>query len=75
MGLRHNFKTFADAINAGYEYVDRHTDHDISGPDSYGYEYERADGTKSVVVWLTEERNKMGQYGAFLAMFPPKEAK
>jgi hypothetical protein len=75
MGLRHSFKTLTDAINAGYTPVNRRQDRDISGPDSYGYEYERADGTKSVVVWLTEERNKMGQYGAFLAMFPPKEAK
>lgn len=66
------FKTTADAIRAGYRPVNRKTDRDISGPNSFGYDYRDEDSNETVTVWLTEEKNKLGRKGAFRPMYPPK---
>jgi hypothetical protein len=66
------FKTYAEAYAAGYRRVDRSADRDISGGSYYGYEYQRAsDGQKTVNVWLSEEKNQLGQLGCVAPMYPP----
>jgi len=66
----HTFKTLRDAIAAGYRKPSKF-DRDISGFGYYGYSFQREDGTKTVTVWLTEDKNRMGQPGCFVAMYPP----
>lgn len=70
--MSHEFKTKADAIAAGYRSVNRHNDKDISGPGSFGYDFQNEQGETSVTVWLTEVKNKGGGIGAFIPMYPPK---
>jgi hypothetical protein len=74
--MKHQFATKQDALDAGYRSVVRHgqsKDKDTSGQDSFGYDFEDAEGNQTVTVWFTEELNKMGQKGSFVAMFPPKQ--
>ena len=68
----HEFRTKAEAIEAGYRLVNRRNDRDTSGPNSFGYSYESESGEKTVTVWFTEETNKIGRLGAFAAMYPPR---
>jgi len=70
---KHSFKTFADALSAGYDAVNRRTDRDTSGTNSYGYSYENEVGRKTVTVWFSEDKNAMGQPGCFRPMYPPEE--
>ena len=68
------FETYADAMDAGYRRVNRYADKDISGHNSYGYDYENADGERTVTVSLTQEKNQMGTLGCYTPMYPPTPA-
>ncbi len=68
---RHTFKTKRDAIEAGYRQPGA-SDRDVSGPNSFGYDFEDAEGNQTVDVYLSKVRNKGGGIGAVLPMFPPK---
>jgi hypothetical protein len=70
--MSHTFATKEDAIAAGYRPVNRKTAKDTSGPNSFGYDFQDSEGNETVTVWLTEEKNKLGQKGCFLPMYPPK---
>lgn len=67
--MKTRYPTYAAAEADGWRRVDRRTDRDVSGPGLYGYEYEAPDGQRSEVVYLSEERNKLGQPGAVASMF------
>ena len=70
--MQHTFKTMTDALGAGYT-LPSSNDKDISGPNSFGYDFEDTDGRQTVTVNLTEERNKIGGTGDCCAMFPPSQ--
>jgi hypothetical protein len=66
------FKTFADAEKAGFEKVNRGNAIDISGGNSYGYQFEELKTErKSVIIYATEEKNRMTK-GLFNCFYPPK---
>ncbi len=65
------FKTKQDAINAGYIPVNRKVDKDVSGHNFFGYDFENTKKEKSVMIYLTDVRNKIGDLGAYSPMFPP----
>jgi hypothetical protein len=71
--MTHQFRTYAEAVEAGYRRPNRKTDRDTSGPNSFGYSYENADGERTVAVGFSEERNKLGQLGCVVPMYPPRE--
>ena len=71
--MAHTFDTKQDAIEAGYTTASRTADKDISGPNSFGYDFENTDGRKTVTVWLRKARNKAGGTGAFIPMYPPEK--
>ena len=65
------YKTIADAEAAGFRRANRKTDKDTSGRKSFGYSF--SDGKrKTVNVYLTGERNKLGTMGCIIPMYPPK---
>ena len=68
----HTFPTIAAALSAGYRRPSPGIHRDTSGPGSYGYEFERWDGERTVLVRLTDEPDKLGRPGCYLAMFPPQ---
>ena len=61
------FATKADAIAAGWVPASG-IGKDISGLNSFGYTFE-LNGAQSTTIWLTEEKNKIGQKGCFIPMF------
>lgn len=67
------FRTKREAIEAGYRLAKRGVHKDVSGGNSFGYEFEDADGNRTVTVRLTEERNMIGRPGAYVPMFPPTD--
>lgn len=76
MSQEHRFKTKAEAVESGYRLVVRHgpnRDKDVSGHNSFGYDFEDAEGNRTVTVWFSEETNQGKTKGAFLPMFPPKQ--
>lgn len=64
------FDTKQDALKAGYTQPGKN-DKDISGSPYFGYDFERADGKRTVTVHLKKARNAGGGIGAFLPMYPP----
>lgn len=71
--MAHQFKTYAEAIEAGYRRPNRQTDRDTSGPNSFGYSYKNTDGEQTVAVSFSEEKNQLGQPGCVAPMYPPTE--
>lgn len=67
------FKTYQEAYDAGYTKAGKHNGTDISGPGSFGYAFESADGTRSVDCYFSEEKNRLNRKGCFNPMFPPTE--
>jgi len=69
----HQFPRLSDALAAGYTSPRRGPsgDADISGPRSYGYEFRASDGRKTVLVYFTEDPDKLGRPGCFRPMYPP----
>jgi len=67
------FKTKLEALRAGWTSVNRKNDRDVSGYPYFGYEYQNENGQRSKLVWLSNEKNKMGDMGAFISMYPPKK--
>lgn len=65
------YATFQDAQADGWRRVNRRTDLDISGGNSFGYEYQSPDGQRSTTIMLTQERNKLGTFGCVAQMFRP----
>jgi len=70
MTTKHEFDTESEAIAAGYTTPGK-GDRNMDAPDAWGYDYQRADGQRTVIVWFRKERNAMGKLGAFKAMYPP----
>jgi hypothetical protein len=70
--MERSFKTLQEALDAGYRLVNRKTDKDISGFNSFGYDYQNQDGEETVTVWFSEELNSMKKPGCFRPMYPPK---
>ncbi len=69
--MTHEFNTLQEALDAGYTQVNRSTDKDISGNPSFGYDWQRENGTQSVDVWINSAPNKAGRLGAVIPMYPP----
>lgn len=69
----HRFNTKQDALDAGYKPVNRKTDKDISGVDSFGYNFQNKEGDETVTVWISEELRMSGQKGYAVPMYPPKQ--
>ncbi len=71
--MQHKFANLNAAIDAGYGLVNRATDKDVSGPNSFGYDFADADGNRTVDVWLDEATNMIGTLGAVRPMYPPTQ--
>lgn len=70
---RTRYSTFQEAQADGWRRVNRKADRDISGGNSFGYQYQ-SDGQTSTTIALTNERNTMGRLGCFVEMFRDSEA-
>ena len=68
--MKTRFRTIQEALDAGFE-MPGGGDRDVSGPNSFGYDFERGE-RRTVTVSFSEERNKGGGKGALMAMFPPE---
>lgn len=68
------FKNLEEAINKGYRTVNRKTDFDIStesSPNTFGYDFKNPNGEKTIDVFLSEVKNRMGNKGVYIPMYPP----
>lgn len=70
--MNHRFETLQDALAAGYTLPSRQYDKDVSGPNSFGYDYEDDNGNRTVDVYFTKDLNRMRQPGCVRPMFPPQ---
>lgn len=71
---RTSYATFQEAQADGWRQVNRKTDRDISGGNSFGYEYQSPDGQASTTITLTQERNSIGKLGCYVEMFRDSHA-
>lgn len=74
--MSHVFATKADALAAGYRLPstkagDRDVSPTMSGSPTEGYQFESADGSRTVDVTFTVEPNRLGSPGSYAPMFAP----
>jgi len=70
--MTQTFKTLKDALTAGYKTVNHKEDKDITKGNFFGYRFKNSKGEKTVFVWLTDEENRTGGKGCFVALYPPR---
>jgi len=73
MAVLPRFKTLDDALAAGWTLAKRGVHQDVSGFNSFGYQYKDGNGRRTVGVWFSEDLNQMRQPGCIRPMFPPEE--
>ena len=66
------FKTVQEALENGYRLVNKNNDRDISGNNSFGYQYDNGK-EKSEMIFFSTLKDRMGRLGAYLPMFPPNK--
>jgi hypothetical protein len=66
---RTRYATLQEAEADGWRRVNRRGDRDVSGGNSFGYEYQSPGGQTSATITLTQERNKIGMLGCCVQMF------
>jgi hypothetical protein len=66
---RTRYATVQEALADGWRRVNHRTDRDASGGNYIGYKYQSPDGQETTTIFLTKERNKIGQLGCCVEMF------
>jgi hypothetical protein len=65
---RTNYATIADAEADGWRRICK-SDKDVSGGNSFGYDFISANGKRSQTITFSQETNRMGAFGCCMEMF------
>lgn len=65
---RTSYATIADAESDGWRRI-RKSDKDVSGGNSFGYDFISKNGKRSQTITFSKEVNRMGTFGCCMEMF------